>query len=141
MLEVARSKLGGETFPDQGRVELRSGEADHMPIGDDEMDAAFAHMVLHYMPSPVDVIREMARIVRPGGVLVIVDFTRHSHEWMRQELGVVWMGFAPDELRDWFESAGLPELRIEETESLGRERDLPATFIASARKPAPSRAA
>jgi SAM-dependent methyltransferase len=101
------------------------------------MDAAFAHMVLHYVPSPGDVIREMARVVAPGGVLVIVDFVRHSNEWMKQELGVLWMGFEESELVGWLEAAGLAEIRIEQSESLAKGRDLPATFIASARVPLP----
>jgi ArsR family transcriptional regulator len=136
MLEAARGKIEARAFPPGGQVELRRGEADRIPVDDDEMDAAFAHMVLHYVPSPADVVREMARIVRPGGVLVVVDFVPHDHEWMKQELGVLWMGFEPDEVRAWFDSAGLGHLHLEQTESMARGRDLPATFIASARIPA-----
>jgi ArsR family transcriptional regulator len=135
MLDAARAKLAEQTFPEGGEVDLRSGEADHMPVGDAEADAAFAHMVLQYMPSPADVIHEMARIVKPGGLIVVVDFIAHGHEWMRQELGVVWMGFDPDELLGWFEAAGLLEPNVQQSESLARGRDLPATFIASARLP------
>ncbi len=135
MLEAARAKLAPERFPPGGQVELRRGEANRMPLDDQEMDAAFAHMVLHYAPSPADVICEMARIVKPGGALVVVDFVKHSHEWMRQELGVVWLGFSADEVLGWFESAGLPNVHLDESESLARDRDLPATFIASARRP------
>jgi ArsR family transcriptional regulator len=136
MLEAARSKLGTQPLPSGGTIEWRRGEADRLPIDDDDVDAAFAHMVLHYVPSPSDAIREMARVVKPGGVIVIVDFVKHAHEWMRQELGVLWMGFEPDELRGWFAAAGLPALDVEETPSLARGRDLPATLIASARVPA-----
>jgi ArsR family transcriptional regulator len=134
MLEAAEAKASNERFASGGSAEFRRGEADRMPLDDAEMDAAFAHMVLHYVPSPGDVVREMARVLKPDGVLVIVDFVQHSHEWMRQELGVVWMGFDVDELRGWFEAAGMRETRIEQSESLARDRDLPATFIASARR-------
>ena len=133
MLDAARSKLDALALPRGGSVELRRGDADRIPIDDAAMDAALAHMVLHYAPSPGDVVRDMARIVRPGGVIVVVDFVQHAHEWMRQELGVLWMGFEPAELRDWFESAGLVDVDLEETPSLGGGRDLPATLIASAR--------
>jgi ArsR family transcriptional regulator len=135
MLEAARLKLGGRVWPAGGSLELRRGEAERIPIDDDAVDAALAHMVLHYIPSPVDAIREMARIVRPGGVIVVVDFVRHAHEWMRQEIGVLWMGFEADEVRGWLEAAGLEDVDIEETPSVGRGRDLPATLIASARVP------
>ncbi len=141
MLEAAESNLAELALPPGGSIELRGGEADHLPIDDDAVDAAFAHMVLHYVPAPGDVIREMARVVRPGGVIVVVDFVRHAHEWMRGELGVLWMGFDPDELRGWLTEAGLPDASVEETPSVARGRDLPATLIASARVPATGGAA
>jgi len=138
MLEAARSKIETQTFPTGGSVELRRGEADRIPLDDGEMDAAFAHMVLHYVSSPAEVVGEMARIVKPGGVIVIVDFVAHGHEWMKQELGVLWMGFEPGEVSGWLEAAGVPGARLEISESTARGRDLPATLIASARLPAAS---
>ena len=132
MLEAARSKLEAQGI--QG-VELRRGEASDLPLADAEADAALAHMVLHYLPSPGEAIREMARVVKPGGSVVAVDFVTHEHEWMRHELGVAWLGFGADEVRGWFAEAGLGGLSYEEFEGARSGRDLPATFIASARKP------
>jgi len=139
MLEAARGKLAdaeATAGAPRGQIEFRRGEADDMPIGSDEMDAAFAHMVLHSVASPGDVVREMARVVKPGGRLVVVDFVSHTQQWMQQELGVVWMGFEQSEVERWFVEAGVEAIEIERTESLGRDRALPATFIASARLPA-----
>jgi SAM-dependent methyltransferase/DNA-binding MarR family transcriptional regulator len=133
MLEAARAKLAAAAV--RG-VELRRGEASALPLADAEMDAALAHMVLQYLPSPGDAIHEMARSVRKGGVVVIVDFVRHDREWMRAELGVTWLGFAEAEVRGWFEAAGLTEFRIETLSPLSPGRDLPASFIASGRRPA-----
>ena len=132
MLDAARAKLAAE-----GRtgVELRRGEASALPLADGEVDAALAHMVLHYLPSPAEAIREMARAVKPGGSVVLVDFVQHTHEWMRQELGVAWLGFEREEIAAWCAEAGLAELRQEAFEGRSGARDLPATFIASARKP------
>ncbi|MAJ60224.1 MAG: hypothetical protein CBC48_09615 [bacterium TMED88] len=135
MLEAAESNLAAQGTPVGSSVELRQGEADQIPISTDGVDAAFAHMVLHYIPNPADVIREMSRVVQPGGIVVVVDFVRHAHEWMRGELGVLWMGFEPQEMRTWFESAGLPGASIEEISPAARERDLPATLVASVRVP------
>ncbi len=139
MLDAARAKLEEEAqrepFAAGGRVDFRAGEADRMPLADDEMDAALAHMVLHYMPAPGGVIAEMARVVRPGGTVVLVDFEAHEYEWMRQELGVVWMGFSLEQVRGFFESAGLRDPLIQRSDPQPRGRDLPATLIASARVP------
>ena len=116
-------------------VELRRGEASALPLADGEVDAALAHMVLHYLPSPAEAIREMARAIKPGGSVVLVDFVRHAHEWMRHELGVAWLGFEREEIATWCVEAGLTLHFQESFEGRSGARDLPATFIASARKP------
>jgi ArsR family transcriptional regulator len=133
MLAAARAALANQGVTG---VELRAGEASALPIEAGSLDAAFAHMVLHYLPSPSDAIREMARVVRPGGVVVVVDFVRHDHEWMSQELGVTWLGFDPAEVAAWFAQAGLDAPNIEVQAGRSAARDLPAAFIASARRPA-----
>jgi len=132
MLEAAESK-----FAEAGvsGIELRRGEAHRLPLEDDEVDGSFAHMVLHYLPSPGDAVREMARVVKPGGSIVVVDFVRHEQEWMRQELGVVWLGFTPGEIDEWFLGAGLSRPLVEVSEPETPGRDLPAPFIAFAKCP------
>ena len=135
MLEAARSKLETLQLPATGSLRFEQADACAIPVEDGALDAAFAHMVLHYMPAPEEVVAEMARVVKPGGRVVIVDFRAHGIEWMKRDLGVRWMGFAEDEVRDWFEQAGLPEPFVQETPARSRDRDLPATFIASARRP------
>jgi ArsR family transcriptional regulator len=131
MLDAARAKIDASGLD---KIELRRGEASALPLADGEVDAALAHMVIHYLPSPAEGIREMARAVKPGGAVVVVDFVAHDHEWMRQELGVTWLGFVPDEVEEWFREAGLQGFRLETHEGLSAGRDLPATFIASGRK-------
>jgi ArsR family transcriptional regulator len=130
MLDSARAKIALEEDLD---IDLRRGEISAIPVEDNEVDAALAHMVLHYLPSPADAIEEMARITKPGGAVVAVDFIPHQLEWMRQELGVNWLGFAAEEVQGWFDGVGLTDYRYEEYEGLSAGRDLPATFIASGR--------
>ena len=132
MLEAARVKLAEAGLLGAGAAELRQGDAYALPLEDAEVDAAFAHMMLQYLQTPADAIREMKRIVRPGGRIVVVDFVRHELEWMRRELDVQNLGFEIDEVKAWFEEVGLEDLRIQVAEPLARDRDLPATFIASA---------
>jgi len=132
MIDAARSKTEAE--PDL-QIEFRHGEASALPLSDGEVNAAFAHMVLHYLPSPSEAIAEMARVVAPGGTVVTVDFVPHQHEWMREELGVSWLGFSAEEVAGWFLAVGLIDFRLEEHAGLASSRDLPATFIASGRRP------
>lgn len=132
MLEAARARIQAAGVPG---IELRAGDASALPVGDGEVDAAFAHMVLQYLPAPSDAVREMARAVRPGGRVVVADFTSHERSWMRDELGVLRLGFARDEVLGFFASAGLRDVAFEEQPPASRGADLPATFIAAGVRP------
>src|SRR5438093_1775290 len=50
-------------------VEVRLGAAEQLPFDDGTFDAALAQLVVHFMADPVRGIREMARVVRPGGIV------------------------------------------------------------------------
>ena len=132
MLEAAARKLedaGCDT------VALRQAEASDLPLADGEVDAAFAHMVLQYLEEPDAAIREMARVVRPGGRVVLIDFAAHDRAWMRAELGVRHMGFSPDAIEGWLAAAGLEAVEVDIQPEATRGADLPETFVAHARKP------
>lgn len=137
MLEAAREKWRDLADASPGHLTFLDGDAHALPLDDASVDAVCAHMVLHSLEAPDRAIAEMARVVRPGGRVVLVDFLPHEHEWMRQELGLAWLGFAPDQLREWIVAAGLdaPRLRLSEPDA---KRDLPASFVASARRPGAS---
>lgn len=136
MLEAARAKADAAGVA----LDLRPGEAHDLPLRDGEVHAAFAHMVLHYVPSPPDALREMARVVAPGGKVIVVDFVQHDREWMKQKLGVLWQGFQPETVRGWLAHAGLRDPAVEVSEPQQKSSELPATFIATAIKPAPAKA-
>jgi ArsR family transcriptional regulator len=137
MLEAARRKWNAIASEVTGSVEFRSGDAHELPLETASMDAVFAHMVLHSLADPERAIREMARVTRPGGQVVLVDFLPHEHAWMKQELGLVWLGFEQDTVAAWIEAAGLESPRLQR-QAPDSKRDLPASFIAAARKPGPS---
>jgi ArsR family transcriptional regulator len=132
MLDAARGHLSKQ---EEELVEFRSGDAADLPLEDGEVDAAMAHMALQYVASPSDVVLEMTRIVKPGGWVILVDFLEHDLPWLKEELGVQWQGFSLERVRDWFSKAGLQNVVIEVADAPRRGRDLPATFIASARRP------
>jgi ubiquinone/menaquinone biosynthesis C-methylase UbiE len=77
------------------------------------VDAALANMYLHHCPDPAGAIREMARVLRPGGRLVITDLDRHIHEWMRTEMADEWLGFDRAAVKDWLRAAGLVNVIVD----------------------------
>ena len=108
MLEEMRRKFGAG-----GAVEYRLGEAESLPLADGSVDYAFANMVLHHVESPPVAIREMARIVKPGGRLVITDLDRHDFDFLRTEHCDRWMGFDRPDVARWCAEAGLVDVKID----------------------------
>ncbi|HEY8386172.1 MAG TPA: metalloregulator ArsR/SmtB family transcription factor [Porticoccaceae bacterium] len=67
------------------------------------------NMVLHHTPSPASVIADLARVLEPGGVLLITELCRHDQDWAREACGDLWLGFEPDDLALWATEAGLSD--------------------------------
>lgn len=112
MLWVARANLS-----DAGNVDLRLSEGASLPLPDGSLDAVFANMYLHHAPDPASAILELARVLRPGGRLVITDLDRHQHQWMRTEMADLWLGFERSEVEGWYRAAGLVDVRVECSET------------------------
>ena len=106
MLRVAHENLD---YLDVSNAELLVGDLAGLPLEDNSVDAAFANMVLHHAVDPVGMLKEMARIVRPGGTIVITDEMEHPYEWMREEHADVWLGFTPEQVEGFFREAGLAD--------------------------------
>ena len=102
MLEQARKRLQSKTQA----VDLRLGELEHLPLKDEEADCAVLNMVLHYLSVPALGMREVYRVLRPGGGFIIVDFDKHQQEWVREKFGGPWLGFDEQEIRGWLEETG-----------------------------------
>lgn len=108
MLAVARRNLAGHDH-----VALREAEGQALPAEDATFDAVFANMYLHHASDPGSAIHEMARILKPGGKLVITDLDSHDQEWMRAAMADRWLGFARDDVAGWYEQAGLTAVDID----------------------------
>jgi SAM-dependent methyltransferase len=102
MLKAARRRLDG-----LGNVELHRGELEALPLPDAACHAALAVLVLSYVAEVAPVLAEAARILRPGGRLVVVDLARHGDEDFARRLGQARLGFAPAELARALSAAGL----------------------------------
>jgi ubiquinone/menaquinone biosynthesis C-methylase UbiE len=122
-------------------IEYRVGESENLPIPDAAVDYVFANMYLHHVESPSKAIREMARILGPGGVLVITDLDEHHFEFLCTEQHDRWLGFKREDVRQWFEDAGLKEVLVDCADtnccadsSTGIESANVSIFVASGKK-------
>jgi ubiquinone/menaquinone biosynthesis C-methylase UbiE len=95
-------------------VEFRAGDLAALPVDDASVDAVFAYLSLHHIPSPEAAVRDMRRVLRPGGVLVITDFRAHEEAWLASEHADLWLGFDPAQVASWMRAAGLADIRLEE---------------------------
>jgi len=68
---------------------------------------AVANMVLHHVPAPQTIFREVSKLLAPGGTFLVTDLCRHDQHWAKDSCGDLWLGFEPDDLTHWAEDAGL----------------------------------
>jgi ubiquinone/menaquinone biosynthesis C-methylase UbiE len=104
MLSVARVNLERAGL---GNSIVRLGDMYQLPLADASFDAVVIHQVLHYADRPDAVIAEAARVLRPGGSLVVVDFAPHALEYLRDEHAHRRLGFADSDVDEWCQIAGL----------------------------------
>ena len=116
MLTIARANLDR---PKLSHCQVRKANMYNMPVPSGSFDALTLHMVLHYADQPERVIAEAARVMQPGGRMVIVDFAPHETEVLRTDHAHLWMGFADGVIEDWLSAAHLhpePPIHLEGTE-------------------------
>jgi ArsR family transcriptional regulator len=135
MLEQARGSLS-----DHEHVELRKGELDSLPLADGEVDAVFANMVMHHVPDLYAALRELRRVLKPGGRLVITDLLPHRETWMTEEMADLKLGLDPVDLKSRAERARFEQVATDPVDDLyvvvgphGRKVELPM-FLLSAGK-------
>ncbi len=104
MLAVARANLDKAGIT---HAQVRHGDVYALPIERDSYDLVTLHQVLHHLDEPAQAIQAAARVLRPGGRLVIVDFAPHSLEFLREEHAHVRLGFSDRQIREWLEEVGL----------------------------------
>ena len=119
MLGVARSHLENNAITN---MQIRHGDMYDLALMDGSMDLVLFHQVLHFADDPLAAIRETARILRPDGIVIVIDFLPHKNEKLREEHAHRRLGFSEEEINEWCRTT---DLKITTTKVMrGKELDL-----------------
>lgn len=104
MLALARARLDRAGLK---HCSVRQGDIYDLKLPRDSFDVVIVHQVLHYLDDGARAVREAARVLRPQGRLLVVDFAPHDLEFLRDEQAHLRLGFPAESVTQWLEQAGL----------------------------------
>lgn len=107
MLRLARAKLAPEVG---AKCQLMIGDFNDLALEAGAADTVVLHQVLHYAQAPQNVVSEVARVLAPGGRVLIVDFAPHDREELRQRAAHARLGFSDDQMSGWMRQSEIDPL-------------------------------
>ena len=107
MISILKRKYEGNN-----NTEFVLSNAEQMDITDNYVEYVFANMYLHHVEDPPAAIKEMTRILKPGGKLIITDLDEHNHEFLKTEQNDRWLGFKREAINKWFSLANLEAIEV-----------------------------
>jgi ArsR family transcriptional regulator len=128
MLHAARARFRQGT-----NVDLRLGTLEALPIDHAQLDIAILGLVLHHVPDPGVALTEAARVLKPGGRVLIIDMLPHDRVEYQHQMGHVWLGFPERQVRRWLAAAGFDDVRCHAL-PIDEGAKGPALFAATASK-------
>jgi ArsR family transcriptional regulator len=130
MIEVGREQAARHGIRN---IDFRQGDMEEVPIGAGEVDLVFFSQSLHHALHPERALAEAARILAPGGRVVVLDLLKHRFEEARKMYADEWLGFSEAELEAMLENAGFTNV---ETDVVDKDADAPQfqTLLAIANK-------
>lgn len=128
MLAETRRRLAGSAA---GPVDLRLGDMEQLPLEENCIDTVVLNMVLHHADRPADVLAEAARVLRPGGRVLVADYLEHRHDWVREAMADTWLGFSIPDVTAWLAAAGFDRI---ETSTLTESQDKQPVILVTGTK-------
>lgn len=132
MLRAARARLA-----DADNADVRLGSLEALPIDNAQLDVAVMALVLHHLADPALALTEAARVLKPGGRVLIIDMLPHDRAEYQQQMGHVWLGFPEAQTRKLLAAAGFDGVRIHAL-PIDEDAKGPALFGAVATRSEPS---
>jgi excisionase family DNA binding protein len=109
MLEVARKDFQASGISNAVFLE---GDALDLPLKDNSTNMAFANLLLHHLLEPEIAVKEMYRILKPGGRVILTDVDQHPYGWTIAEKSDIHLGFERSEIKKWLNRAGFTKIEL-----------------------------
>ncbi len=103
-------------------IETVLGDGQDLQTEDSTVDLVCANMYLHHIEEPQIAIKEMYRVLKPGGRVYLADFLRHKNKKLVDEQYDLWPGFSLTEIKEWFENIGFVNINIDTLENLKNKK-------------------
>lgn len=137
MLDYARAKMSAALGH---KVQLRLGDLYCLPLDEGGADLVVLHQVLHFLTDPSAAIAAAARLLRPGGRLLVVDFAAHDLDFLREDYAHQRLGFEPQHIAAWLRDAGAEPIQHQTLAPLAESQPLTVLiWLAERRAPAITR--
>jgi len=125
MLKACRKRLA-----EFDNVRIIEGDLERLPLEDGALDAGVLSLVMHHIAEPLVIVQEAARVIRPGGVLLVIDMVAHDREDYRFTMGHAHLGFDEAAVRSWAEGSDFARMRYRHLPPSTEGRG-PGLFVAS----------
>jgi SAM-dependent methyltransferase len=93
-------------------ISWKRGDMEKLPLESASADVALLSQALHHAVNPPTAVVDAARILRPGGRVVVLDLRQHDQEWVRERVGDRWLGFTDEQLEQFLTGSGLRDVTV-----------------------------
>ena len=85
---------------------LFQADINQLPLKTGQFDQVFITLVLHHISDPLTMLQQVARLIKPKGKLIIIDFVRHNDSTFADQMHDLWLGFEPTKIKKWIKKIG-----------------------------------